>query len=50
MVSSSFGICAYVCSVSLNIEGKGWVEWLDQMVCVFVLCSLLTCALNGFSS
>ncbi|KAG2028528.1 hypothetical protein BDR03DRAFT_1019681 [Suillus americanus] len=26
------GVCAYGCSVSLNVEWKWWVEWLDRML------------------
>jgi hypothetical protein len=42
------GVCAYGCSISLKVEWKWWVEWLDRMVRVHILCSLLTRALNDF--
>jgi hypothetical protein len=40
------GVCAYGCSINLKVEWKWWVEWLDRMVRVHILCSLLTHALN----
>lgn len=36
------GVRAYGCSVSLKVEWKWWIEWLDRMVRVRVLCPLLT--------
>ncbi|KAG2337955.1 hypothetical protein BDR05DRAFT_969656, partial [Suillus weaverae] len=44
------GVCAYGCSVSLNVEWKWWVEWLDRMVRLNILSLLLTRALNDCSS
>jgi hypothetical protein len=40
------GVRAYGCFVSLKVEWKWWVEWLDRMVRVRVMCSLLTRVLN----